>query len=116
MRCDMMGQGGGHVGGVAEVREYFLRQRWRMFGHGGGRELPIVKVGVGVGKIGKGGGRRFVVVPVGVCVPWGCLLRLLFGQGWGRHLVVVPAGVCAPRWCLLRFLFGHGCGRNREVK
>ena len=69
MCCDMMGQGGGRVGGVAETGEYFLRQRWRMFGQGGGRESPMDRIGVGVGRIGQGGGRRFVVVPAGVRVP-----------------------------------------------
>ena len=89
MWCDMMGQGGGRAGGVAETGEYFLRRWWCMFGQGGGREFLIEKIGVGVGKIGQGGGHCFAVVPAGVCVPW---------------------------WCLLHFLFGHGCGRNREVR
>jgi hypothetical protein len=86
MRWDMMGQGGGRVGGVVETGEYFLRRRWRMFGQGGGREFSIekIRVVVVVGKIGQGGGRRFVVVPAGVRVPWWCLLRFLFGQGGGR--------------------------------
>jgi hypothetical protein len=64
----MMGQGGGRAGGVAEMGEYFLRRRWRMFGQGGGRELPIDRIGVRVGKIGQGGGRRFVVVLTGGCL------------------------------------------------
>ena len=69
MRCDMMGQGGGRAGGVAETGEYFLCRRWCMFGQGRGREFPIEKIGVGVGKIGQGGGRRFAVVPAGGGVP-----------------------------------------------
>ena len=40
-----------------------------MIGQGGGRELEMENIVVGVGMIGQGGGRRFVVVPVGVCVP-----------------------------------------------
>ena len=69
MRCNMMGQGGGRVGGVAETGECRLRRWWHMFGQGGGREFPIEKIGVGGGRIGHGGGRRFVVVPAGVHVP-----------------------------------------------
>ena len=69
MWCDMMGQGGGRAGGVAETAEYFLRRRWCMFGQGGGREFPIEKIRVGVGRIGQGGGRRFAVVPAGGGVP-----------------------------------------------
>ena len=68
MRCNIMGQGGGCAGGVAETGEYFLRRRWCMFGQGGGREFSIEKIGVGVGKIGHGGGRRFMVVPTGGCL------------------------------------------------
>jgi len=84
MRCDMMGQGGGRAGGVAETGGYFLRRQWRMFGQGGGREFSMEKIGVGLGKIGQGGGRRFAVMPAGVRLPWWCLLRFLFGQGGGR--------------------------------
>jgi len=69
MRCDMMGQGGGRAGGVAETGEYFLRRWWRMFGQGGGREFSTERIGVGVGRIGHGGGRCFVVVPARVHVP-----------------------------------------------
>ena len=68
MRCDMMGQGGGRAGGVAEIGEYFLCRQWHMFGQGGGCEFPIEKIGLGVGRIGHGGGCRFIVVPARVHV------------------------------------------------
>jgi hypothetical protein len=65
----MMGQGGGQTGSMWEAGEYCLCQWWCMFGQGGGQELPIDKIGVGVGKIGQGGGGcRFVVVSAGVRV------------------------------------------------
>ena len=64
-----MGQGGGRAGGVEVTGEHCLCWQQHMLGQGGGRELLMDKIEVGVGMIGQGGGHCLGVVPVGVCVP-----------------------------------------------
>ena len=60
----MIGHGGGQVGGVEETG---LCWQQYMIGQGGGQELEMEKIVVGVGIMGQGGGHCFVVVPAGVC-------------------------------------------------
>ena len=88
-----MGHGGGQVGNVVETGEYCLRRQWHIFGHGGGQEFVMDRIGE-VGMFGRGGGRCPTVFLAGVCLPFS--------------------------WCWFPFRvgcsLGQGGGRNREVE
>src|SRR6267154_6275335 len=72
MQWDIIGQGGGRVGGVEETWEYCLCQQWHIFGHVRGRELAMDRIGE-VCIFGWGGGRCPTVFLAGVYLPfpWG---------------------------------------------